>query len=732
MSERTHNSSDTSSHAKNSSDNSSNANKNESTLNWEELFSSTGPLSSVITNFSARPQQQQMAQAVGDAIQDYKSAVIEAGTGVGKTFAYLVPALSSGGKVIVSTGTKTLQDQLYFKDLPLVRKAFKTSAKLALLKGRANYLCVYRLKQAISDAQYRDRRSVSYLHRIDDWSTMTQMGEIAEVTTVPDDAEVWPSVTSTADNCLGAECPDYSECFVANARRKAQEADVVVVNHHLFFADMALKDEGFGELLPSANTVILDESHQLPDVASNFFSEVFSSRQVRELARDILAESLTLGGMPELQDAARDMDKIVQDLRLAMDKPGLREPWYKISSKPAIKTEVANLEEVMVDLDKQLEALDERSKGLQTCHERLNSLLLRLQRIQKPAKDNVQWYETFTRSFSLVSTPLDISTQFKKQLEALPCSWIFTSATLAVDNQFSHFSERMGIENANELKLDSPFDYWHHALMYAPPDIPLPHEHGFVEAVVEASLPVIEACKGGVFMLFTSYYALNKAAEIIGDSLKDLSEKDQGKERLVLVQGEATQHDMIERFRNAGNAILLGTSSFWEGVDVRGDALSCVIIDKLPFAAPNDPVMEARIQSIRDNNGNPFFDYQLPQAVITLKQGVGRLIRDNDDRGVLVICDPRLRTKSYGKTFLESLPRIPRTQKIEVVKRFFSLGDQIVVGEGANYKGANDKGIKDKGAKDEVENSSKDKVENSENTDKSPKKNRDKDENISD
>lgn len=692
------------------------------TLKWEELFSSTGPLSTVISNFTARPQQQQMAQAVGDAIHNYQSAIIEAGTGVGKTFAYLVPALSSGGKVIVSTGTKTLQDQLYFKDLPLVRKAFQTSAKLALLKGRANYLCVYRLKQAISDGQYRDRRSVSYLHRIDDWSTLTQMGEIAEVTTVPDDAEVWPSVTSTADNCLGADCPDYSDCFVANARRKAQEADVVVVNHHLFFADMALKDEGFGELLPSANTVILDESHQLPDIASNFFSEVFASRQVRELARDILAESLTLGGMPELQDAARDMDKIVQDLRLAMDKPGLREPWYKISSKPAIKAEIANLETVMMDLDKQLEALDERSKGLQTCHERLNSLLLRLQRMQKPVKDNVQWYETFTRSFSLVSTPLDISTQFKKQIEALPCSWIFTSATLAVDNQFSHFSERMGIENANQLKLDSPFDYWHHALMYAPPDIPLPHEHGFVEAVVNASLPVIEACKGGVFMLFTSYYALNKAAEIIGDSLEN---------RRVLVQGEATQHEMIERFRHAGNAILLGTSSFWEGVDVRGEALSCVIIDKLPFAAPNDPVMEARIQSIRDNNGNPFFDYQLPQAVITLKQGVGRLIRDNDDRGVLVICDPRLRTKSYGKTFLESLPRIPRTQKIEVVKRFFALGDRMVVDEGAE----------DEGAKNEVENSSKDKVgkadkvekiESLESTDKSPTKNIGKDEDTSD
>ena len=640
--------------------------ESKSPVDWQGLFSDKGPLSKVISGFTARPQQQQMAQAVGYAIEHYKAAIIEAGTGVGKTFAYLVPALSSGGKVIISTGTKTLQDQLYFKDLPLVRKAFQSSAKLALLKGRGNYLCVYRLRQSLSDGQFRDRRSTSYLHRIDDWSTMSQMGEIAEVTHVPDDAEVWPSVTSTTDNCLGADCPDYGECFVVNARRKAQDADVVVVNHHLFFADLALKDEGFGELLPSANTIILDESHQLPDVASNFFSEVFGSRQVRELARDILAETLTLGDMPDLREASQDMDKVVQDLRLAMDKPGLREPWYKISNKAAIKTEIANLETVMEDLDEQLAAVTERSKGLQTCHERLVSLLYRLRQMDKPSADMVQWYETFTRSFALVSTPLEIAQQFKKQMNGMPCSWIFTSATLAVDHHFSHFSERMGIEEAEELQLDSPFDYWHHSLMYAPPDIPEPQQHHFVEAVVEASLPVIDACNGGIFMLFTSYYALNKAAEMIKDSVSD---------RRILVQGEATQHEMIEQFRAEGNALLMGTGSFWEGVDVRGEALSCVIIDKLPFAAPNDPVMEARIESIRKNNGNPFYDYQLPQAVITLKQGVGRLIRDHTDRGVLVVCDPRLRTKSYGKVFLESLPRIPKTQKLDVVKRFFALKD---------------------------------------------------------
>lgn len=634
---------------------------------WYQQFGSEGALAEVIEGFSPREAQQAMASHVATAIKDYSAVIIEAGTGVGKTFAYLVPALSSGGKVIISTGTKTLQDQLFLKDIPLVKKALKTSAKIALLKGRANYLCIYRLQQALNDGSYRDRRSVGYLQRIKDWSIVTVNGEIAEIRTVPSDSEVWPSVTSTTDNCLGAECPDYSECYIANARKAAQEADIVVVNHHLFFADMALKDEGFGELLPSANTVVLDESHQLAEIASNFFSTVFSSRQVRDLAKDILAEAMIEKDMPDLIDASRSLDSQIQEMRLVMDKPGIREPWYKISSKPAIKSAVTDLSSILTDLETILETFAERSKGLQNCLERVQVVQQNFIAIQQASNNTVQWYETFTRSFTLISTPLDISAQFKKQMETMPCAWIFTSATLAVDNSFEHFSQRMGIENATELQLDSPFDYWHHALMYAPPDIPEPQHGDFVEEVVKASLPVIEACKGGVFMLFTSYRAMNEAVEWLSDALEG---------RKLLVQGEASQHDMIEQFRAEGNAVLLGTGSFWEGVDVRGSALSCVIIDKLPFASPFDPVTEARIQSIRKNQGNPFAEFQLPHAVITLKQGVGRLIRDMEDRGVLVICDPRLRTKYYGRVFLESLPRIPRTQKIEVVKRFFSLTEQ--------------------------------------------------------
>lgn len=634
-----------------------------SPVDWQSLLGETGPLANIIEGFTPREQQQQMAEAVGECIANYQTAIIEAGTGVGKTFAYLIPALASDGKVIVSTGTKTLQDQLFLKDLPIVKKALKSSSKLALLKGRANYLCIYRLKQALHDGIFHDKRSVNYLHRIDDWASMTDSGEVIEVTSVPKESEVWSSVTSTVDNCLGADCEYYNDCYVVKARRRAQEADVVVVNHHLFFADMALKEEGFGELLPNASTVILDESHQIPEIASNFFSDTFSSRQVRELATDIVAEATVIGDMPALRDTARNVDKIVQDLRLAMDKPGLREPWYKIRNKPAIIKEVDNLLTEMEALGELLATFAERSQGLQTCLERCQVFLVRLRNMQMPQDNAVQWYETFTRSFTLISTPLDIADTFQRQIKALPCAWVFTSATLSVDNSFQHYCQRLGITADRELQLDSPFDYWHHSLLYAPPNIPEPQAHDFVESVVEAALPVIEACKGGTFVLFTSYRALNEAAERFKDEL-DVP---------ILVQGDAPQHEMIERFRELGNAVLLGTGSFWEGVDVRGEALSCVIIDKLPFASPFEPVTEARIQSIKDNNGNPFYDFQIPHAVITLKQGVGRLIRDHNDRGVLMICDPRLRTRSYGNIFLESLPRIPRTQKIEVVKRFFAL-----------------------------------------------------------
>ncbi len=639
---------------------------------WKQLISDDGPLADAISGFQVRKQQQEMLCAVGDAINTNSAAVIEAGTGVGKTFAYLVPAIASGGRIIVSTGTKTLQDQLFNKDLPLVKKALKTDTSIALLKGRANYLCTHRLSLARSDGRFDDRRSLSYLQRITDWEPMTYAGDVSELSSVPRDAEIWQQVTSTADNCLGTDCPDYETCFVVKARREAQEADVVVVNHHLFFADLALKDEGFGELLPSANAVILDEAHQLPEIASTFFSETLSSRQLLEFARDTLAESLSSASdMGQLRDELNKLEKCVMDLRLAMDKPGLREPWYKIKDKAAIQQEMKNLDTILSDLVPMLRIAAERSKGLESCYERVQIQKGRLDNLNNPKSGTVQWYETYTRSFSLVSTPLDISDTFKKHLESWSCAWILTSATLAVGKKFDHFTSRIGMDSPAELLLDSPFDYWHNALLYAPPDMPEPQNVDFVPALVEASIPVINAAEGRTFMLFTSYRALNEAAALLKDEI----------DYPILVQGESSQADMIKKFRKLGNAVLLGTSSFWEGVDVRGDTLSCVIIDKLPFASPGDPVLEARIKSIRESGGNPFGEYQLPQAVIALKQGVGRLIRDDNDKGVLMICDPRLRTKSYGSTFLESLPRVPRTSKQEVVERFFDIIKQNKVSD---------------------------------------------------
>ena len=604
-----------------------------------------------------------MLQAVVVAIQTQATAVIEAGTGVGKTFAYLVPALLSQERVIVSTGSKTLQDQLYHKDLPLVRKALQSGAKTALLKGRANYLCIHRLKITVAEGRLPDKKSVTWLKRIRDWSELTRVGDIAEMSAVPHDAEIWERVTSTTDNCLGAECEHYQDCFVVKARRIAQEANLVVVNHHLFFADLSLKEEGFGELLPQADVVILDEAHQLPEIASGFFSDSFSSRQMLEWKRDTLTETLAAAAdMPQLRHALDALEKAVLDLRLAMDTPGQRALWSRISQQPAIVEHLGTLQGVLDDLLALMAHAAERSTGLEACFERLQEQRARLQRLQNPPADTVQWFETFTRAFTITSTPLDVATPFKRCLDSLPCSWIMTSATLAVGTSFEHFNQRMGLENAQALQLDSPFDYWHNALLYLPAKLPEPQQHDFVAAMVDAAIPVITAAGGRTFMLFTSYRALNEAAELLKDQI----------DFPLLIQGESPQRDMIEKFRKLGNAVLLGTASFWEGVDVRGDALSCVIIDKLPFAAPNDPVMEARLEAIRQRGGNPFADYQIPQAVIALKQGVGRLIRDQNDTGVLMICDTRLRTRNYGKTFLDSLPRMPRTQKLDIVERFFA------------------------------------------------------------
>jgi ATP-dependent DNA helicase DinG len=629
------------------------------------LLGSDGPLAASLPGFSPRLEQQQMAEAVAAAIAGREHLVVEAGTGTGKTFAYLLPALQSRLKVIISTGTRHLQDQLYGKDLPVVRAAFNLPARVALLKGRANYLCWHRLETAAGDARKLNRGQLQELEQVRAWSGRTQGGDIAELGAVAEDSSIWPRVTSTVENCLGQECEHFQACFVVKARRAALEADVVVINHHLLFADMVLREEGFGELLPGADACIIDEAHQLPEVASLFFGTTLSSHQLRDLARDVRTEHLReAGDMQDLPAAAEQLEQLVPRLRLALGRAERRAPWSAVTQSGELQDLLQQLATLLQQLAEWLENAAERGKGLDSCRQRARLLLQRLDTLQEHAAgEYIHWFETQRTAFRLNLTPLDIAPAFSACLQGLANAWIFTSATLAIgNNNFSHFTGQLGLEDAHLLQLESPFDYRNNALLYLPDDMPDPNQPAYVDAVVACAHDVLAASRGRAFLLFTSHAALQAAAAQLRDALP----------YPLLVQGEAPRRELLARFRELGNAVLLGTSSFWEGVDVRGEALSCVIIDKLPFGSPGDPVLQARIEALRKQGGNPFMQHQLPAAVITLKQGIGRLIRDSTDRGVLVVCDPRLRTRSYGRIFLNSLPVMPRTHSLGDVQEFFA------------------------------------------------------------
>ncbi|MBE0510514.1 MAG: ATP-dependent DNA helicase [Gammaproteobacteria bacterium] len=629
-----------------------------------ELLSSGGPFARLLDGYAPRSQQQELAEAVAEAIASQQMLVAEAGTGTGKTFAYLVPALLSGKKIIISTGTKNLQDQLFHKDIPLVRDALALPVDVALLKGRANYLCPHRLELSLNEGRAVTRSLLSDLQQVRKWASSTQSGDIAELSNLPEDSPLWPMITSTADNCLGSDCDYIEACYLAQARRRAQEADVVVINHHLLFADMALKDQGFGELLPGANAFILDEAHQLADTASNFFGTMVSANQLIELSRDAIAEELNeAGDSRQLRVFAEKLEKAARDMRLCFEVEPNRGPWLSVRDREGMAGAIEELAQALQNLRNCLEPLAARGKGLEGCFERCEDLHARFGMLTGATPEGmIHWYETHTRSFSIQLTPMDVASLFRARIDAHPCGWIFTSATLAVGERFDHFIAQLGLYGATTRQWHSPFDYPKQALLFVPDGMPEPNSYGYTAAVVEQALPVIQASEGRCFMLFTSHRALREAAELIRERI----------EWPLLVQGDAPRSRLLEQFREHGNAVLLGTGSFWEGVDVRGEALSCVIIDKLPFASPGDPVLQARIEAMRRNGANPFMDYQLPQAVITLKQGVGRLIRDVSDRGVLMLCDPRLGSKPYGKIFIDSLPNMSKTRKLEVVQRFFT------------------------------------------------------------
>jgi len=639
---------------------------NEQTI--RNVFEQDGILASQIEGYSARTQQLEMALAIEDAIQHNKQLVAEAGTGTGKTFAYLVPALLSGGKVIISTGTKTLQDQLFSRDLPNVRNALKVPVTVAILKGRANYVCHYHLERAGLEGRFTSREEAGYIPIIKAFAENSKSGDKAELVEVPENALVWQSVTSTRDNCLGQDCSFYKDCFVMEARKQALAADVVVVNHHLFFADVMLRDEGVTELLPSANTVIFDEAHQLPEVAGLFFGEDVSTSQLLDLARDCTTAYITLAkDCVALGDAIPVLEKACKDFRLVFQYEGSRLPVQKALALKNFESAFEWMQTKLTDLNTVLETQAARDPMLEKCWQRGMELSAQLSHWLKASNENlVRWVEVFTQSVQLHATPLSVADGFGKQLNAQPRAWIFTSATLAVKSDFSHYQAQMGLHNAQTGYWQSPFDYGKQALLYAPANMPDPNSPAYTSAVAAVALPVIQASRGRAFVLCTSLKAMREIHALLKEAFSE-----NGMEYPLLLQGDTTRTELLERFRNHGNAVLVGSQSFWEGVDVRGEALSVVIIDKLPFAPPDDPVLSARIDKMNAEGKNAFMEYQLPYSVITLKQGAGRLIRDENDKGVLVICDPRLITKPYGRRIWQSLPPFKRTRDLVDVAAFF-------------------------------------------------------------
>ncbi|AHG77497.1 ATP-dependent DNA helicase [Mannheimia varigena] len=626
-------------------------------------FSDDGLLSQNINGFRPRKAQLEMAQAVGKAVKFATPVVVEAGTGTGKTFAYLVPALLSGKKTIVSTGSKNLQDQLFNRDLPTIQKALKYKGKVALLKGRANYLCLERLEQVTAMGVLGDKSVLADLKKVSTWQNSSKTGDLSECITIAEDSPILPQLVSTTESCLGSDCPHFKDCYVVQARRKAMEADVVVVNHHLFCADMAVKETGFGELIPEAELVIFDEAHQLPDIASQYFGQSLSSRQLFDICKDTnIVYRTELKDAAQLGKAADHLTKVVQDFRLLMGGEGqirgnLRDLFRD-------KKVVDGLVKVAENIDFLSEVVKKslgRSETLDKIFERLAEVKARLKKLMDTTVTGYcYWYEANGRSFGLHITPLTVADKFGEQLKNQQIGWVFTSATLEVGGTFEHFCQRLGIENAEQLVLQSPFDYHNQSLLCVPRYLPDTNKSHTLTALGQLLKPVIEANKGRCFLLCTSYYMMRGLA----DFLREHSSLN------VLLQGETSKSRLLEKFVKEDNAVLVATQSFWEGIDVRGDDLSLVIIDKLPFTSPDEPLLKARMEDCKLQGGDPFNDIQIPEAVITLKQGVGRLIRDVTDRGVIIICDSRLVMRNYGQTFLKSLPPSKRTRDLNSVIQF--------------------------------------------------------------
>ncbi|MBL4659706.1 MAG: ATP-dependent DNA helicase [Alcanivoracaceae bacterium] len=624
-----------------------------------DILGEGGVFAEKLDGFTVRDVQLLLADKILETIESNGTLIAEAGTGTGKTFAYLVPAIVKGKKTIVSTGTKNLQEQLFYRDLPKVLKIMGLKPKIRLLKGRSNYLCHHRLYNALHSRMAHNPDLAIPLQLIEKWSHKTNVGDKAELEDVAENDLIWRHVTSTAENCLGSECPSYTDCLVMKARRKAMDADILVVNHHLLFADMSLKQDGFGELLPEAEVIILDEAHQVPEIASKFFSQSLSSYQCQDLLNDAAKEAGEVtGAYAAISKQHQWVEQALRDIYLQFSSIADSDTLQKLLEKESNTEHLELLKQAFADLSEALKPIATQSKGLESCFIRTEGLLVFIEELLSKTKpDFIYWYENRNKFFIFHKTPIDISDPLTKFRQANKAAWILTSATLAVNKSFVHYQNETGFIDSETLLLDSPFDYENNALIYVPGDVPDANDYEFNQAICEHVLPLIEQTKGGVFFLFTSHKALNNAAIFFHDKLK----------KPLFVQGQGSRHQILADFRDSGNGVLLGAASFWEGVDVAGDNLSCVIIDKLPFAHPDDPVLQARINKIVENGGNSFFDYQLPKAIIALKQGAGRLIRSESDRGILVICDKRIMTKAYGRQFINSLPKMRKTNRKDKV-----------------------------------------------------------------
>lgn len=633
-------------------------------VDCQHVLGENGRLSTAIPGFVARTSQITLSAAIAKALATQTKLVAEAGTGTGKTFAYLLPCLLSGKKALISTATKTLQDQLFQKDLPLLINALGCSTRVQNLKGRANYICRYRTQLHTTEGRFASPQSIHEILYVQEKMPQLIEGERAELPEISENSSVWPYVTSTADNCLGSDCEYHSTCFLVKARKRALDADIVVINHHLFFADSRLKADGFGELLPGVDVVVFDEAHQLAEIAADFNEDRLSTRQFRDLIDDVLRvwPVLDLVNQP-LQKLSLQIDQLFDQFLLALPEQEERIAWDNVvRNRQFMQAWNAFLALIDEFLSCFSPGILEVNPEVARCLKRLEGFKTVLSFFANQMTHRILWLERFKYTLVFHATPFDIAESFSRLIEKKSCAYIFTSATLTMASSFDCFIRPLGLLGVETLLLASPFNYQQQALLYLPRGLPDPKEKRYHEALLEKVLPIIEACGGRCFFLFTSHKALKLVAQCLVNTLNFP----------LLVQGDESKPILLNRFRQLGNAVLLGTSTFWEGVDVKGEALSCVIIDKLPFDSPADPVVRGKMAYLKSRGLSAFDELSLPKAVFALKQGVGRLIRDVEDQGVLIIADPRLTSREYGRLIFSSLPPLCKTRDEQTVLTFIN------------------------------------------------------------